>query len=249
MIDYLISVPVIDNPGKSKTSARTVVGEYNDGVGDRVVIMEKGDSNVMDNYPTGRLIGAWGGDGLPIPTAWDVDGNVTERQAIHSDYYIFRPLGNEGGKATGHLDFTKWAGMPDRNLEVDDTDPGNVIVYKYPTTNMPFTIRLEHWYRDDAWPGWNWRATMIAEDPARAITARAIGVYHDSECTNYWYTTGAFVLKDGVYQTETPAGFAINQPERPDWNLALLLGASKEGFNTLPGNADTVELNFWSTNV
>ena len=97
-------------------------------------------------------------------------------------------------------------------------------------------------------PGWGWDVVMLSDDPARDITARAIGVYSDPECTLFLYTTGAFV-QDGShgnnYYTICPAGQYTATPEQV--NFALLLGSAQEGWFNLPEGGDETQALFWSS--
>ena len=87
---------------------------------------------------------------------------------------------------------------------------------------------------------------MISNDPGRDITARAIGVYSDPECTAYLYTTGAFVDDgSGNYYTECPVG--QRQPTDAQVNFALLLGAAQEGFFNLPEGGGDADAQFWQS--
>jgi len=87
---------------------------------------------------------------------------------------------------------------------------------------------------------------MVSDDPVRDITARAVGIYSDPECTAYLYTTGAFVNEGGTYLTRCPPGQV--QPTAAQVNFALLLGSAQEGFFNIPEGAATVEALFWSKN-
>ena len=96
-------------------------------------------------------------------------------------------------------------------------------------------------------PGWGWRVDMISDDPLRDITVRAIGVYSDPECTQYLYTTGAFIDDgSGNYFTECPAGQRTGTPD-PVY-FALLWASVQEGFFQLIDEADGAEGEalFWS---
>ena len=96
-------------------------------------------------------------------------------------------------------------------------------------------------------PGWGWSVVMLSADPLRDITARAIGIYSDPECTLFLYTTGAFV-QDGShgnnFYTECPAGQRTATPEQV--NFALLLGSAQEGWFNLAEGGDETESLFWS---
>lgn len=95
-------------------------------------------------------------------------------------------------------------------------------------------------------PGWGWKVTMLSDDPVRDITARAVGVYSDAECTSYLYTTGAFVDDGGgTYFTECPVGQRTATPDQV--NFALLLGAAQEGYFNLSDGGDSTEALFWSS--
>ncbi len=96
---------------------------------------------------------------------------------------------------------------------------------------------------------WGWVVKMLSDDPARDITARAIGQYSDPEATAFLFTTGAFI-NDGkygdVFYTECPPG---NRDTNPDpVYFALLLGAAQEGIFQLDTPEDGSEATalFWS---
>ena len=95
---------------------------------------------------------------------------------------------------------------------------------------------------------WGWSVVMLSADPLRDITARAVGIYTDPECTIFEYTTGAFV-QDGShgnnYYTVCPPGNRLPAPDQV--NFALLLGAAQEGFFNLPENSGTTEALFWAS--
>ena len=97
-------------------------------------------------------------------------------------------------------------------------------------------------------PGWGWSVVMLSADPLRDITARAVGIYTDPECTIFEYTTGSFV-QDGShgnnYYTVCPPGNRLPAPDQV--NFALLLGAAQEGFFNLPENSGTTEALFWAS--
>ena len=95
--------------------------------------------------------------------------------------------------------------------------------------------------------GYGWVVEMLSADPVRDITARAIGVYSDPECTAFLYTTGAFV-QDGSHGNNfyTLCPPAQRTPTPDQVNFALLLGAAQEGFINLTEGADTLESLFWS---
>jgi len=96
-------------------------------------------------------------------------------------------------------------------------------------------------------PGWGWSVEMLSADPLRDITARAISVYSDPECTLFLYTTGAFV-QDGShgnnFYTQCPVG--QRTPTAAQVNFALLLGAAQEGFMNIPEGTEALESLFWA---
>ena len=98
-------------------------------------------------------------------------------------------------------------------------------------------------------PGvWGWTVEMISNDPLRDITARAIGVYSDPECTSYLYTTGAFIQDgshDNNFYTECPIG--QRQATDAQVNFALLLGSAQEGWFNLPEGGGDAEALFWNS--
>jgi hypothetical protein len=145
--------------------------------------------------------------------------------------------------ATGEKDTIRYQGHNERKF-VEDDKP-------YPTGNEPFTLKITRTLTlDDAWSHipWGWRVDMVSEDPSRDITARAVGIYSDPECTAYLYTTGAFVDDgSGNYYTECPVGQRKASPE-PVY-FALLLGAGQEGYFNLIDEAEGAEVTklFWAT--
>lgn len=191
------------------------------------------------------IVGSWDSEtGLRYGQTYDAEGGVigTPEHAIHPDYLEFiNPLGNRAGQATGHLDTLRWQGHPEAKFLQDDR--------RYPDTDAPFQLKIERVYHDGTDPtftieGWGWTVTMISADPVRDITARGIGVYSDPECTQYLYTTGAFINENGTYLTRCPSGQV--QPTDAQVNFALLLGSAQEGFFNLPAGSSTTEALFWS---
>jgi hypothetical protein len=196
-------------------------------------------------WPDSTIVGSWDADtGLQEGQSYDAQGDVigTPTYPVTADYTDWiRPLGNDSGRATGLLDSLRWAGHSEPKFLTDDN--------RYTATDSPFTLRItrvEH-TAPDPFPGWGWTVEMLSDDPLRDITARAVGIYSDPECTAYLYTTGAFIQDgshDNNYYTECPVG--QRQPSPDQVNFALLLGAAQEGFFNLPeGGGDTDAL-FWS---
>ena len=177
---------------------------------------------------------------------WDYDG-VAQTAIDLAAYETIRPLGNEAGQATGELVYHYVLGHAPRQLE-----PGRL----YPVTNSPFDLEIRHQQiTEGTWQGWGWRAEMHGDSGSRDPGVRAIGIYSDADCTQYLYTTGAFVQGvsawqlDGngnpltVWYTECPLGQL--RPSRGDWYIAVLYAALQEGHQTLPETQDTIRYLFW----
>lgn len=184
---------------------------------------------------------------------------------IDSDVYqeIF-PLGNyttaetgaKAGKATKHLRSLSFQGAKQEKWG-DATSP-DPILQLYPADNAPFGIEIRHKYfggnANPAWDGWGWRAQVQAGATARDIANRAIGIYYDDECTNYWYTTGKFTLSPDewngggdVYATEYNPAFltGVGAPNPTDHHHALLLGSAQEGYETLSADEQADSYLYW----
>ena len=195
------------------------------------------------------LVGSWDSDsGLQEGQSYDdsdppvVVGTPTHPATVDYLEWI-RPIGNEEGRATGILDSMRWAGHAEPKFLQDD--------YRYPETDRPFQLKLErvlHPGGEPTYPvaGWGWTVTMVSDDPLRDITARAVGIYSDPECTAYLYTTGAFINEGGTYLTRCPPGQV--QPTDAQVNFALLLGSAQEGFFNIPAGAAETEALFWTKN-
>lgn len=212
--------------------------------------------------PGDVLIGAWAHSGSQVEPL---------DQAL---YEAIRPLGNSpprdvydeggnvvgqtrGGDASSNLIYHHFAGWGQRILG-DDASEDSIARF-YPVDTQPFAIEIRHkeWTGqvDPGWNGWGWRAEILGGAGGRDPSARAIGIYSDPECTQYLYTTGAFVQGpsdwqvDGngdpltVWFTETPLGRA--NPQKEDWHIACLLGAAQEGYNTLGSGEGSVIYLFW----
>lgn len=209
-------------------------------------LVGSGGFSGWDALVSAYIIGSWDHvTGLQEGQSYDIDGITVIGAPAHpvtADYEEWvRPLGNESGRATGLLDSPRWQGHAEQKFLQDDQ--------RYKDTNAPFTLkitRVEH-VAPDPFPGWGWSVEMLSEDPLRDITARAVGIYSDPECTAYLYTTGAFV-QDGShnnnYYTECPTGQRTVTPDQV--NFALLLGSIQEGFFNLPEGSDTTEALFWT---
>ena len=172
---------------------------------------------------TSTMVGSWDSTtGLQEGQTYDEFGGVvgTPTYPVTADYATWiRPLGNSEGRATGILDSVRWQGHPEQKFLQDD--------HRYTDTDSPFTLKLERVLHPGGEPeypvaGWGWTVTMLSADPVRDITARAVGIYSDPECTAYLYTTGAFVNEGGTYLTRCPPGQV--QPTDAQVNFALLLG-------------------------
>ncbi len=168
-------------------------------------------------------------------------------------FYQIRPLGNNpDGRATKQLQYPYAAGERQRQLE-----SGRL----YPASNSPFAIAVTHkeWagQSNPTWDGWGWRAEFVV-DPSggtRNPGVRAIAIYSDEECTQYQFTTGAFVEgpsdwqmdEEGdpltVWYTETPIGRAT--PTQEPVHHAVLYASLQEGHATMwPGDEGTL-FNYW----
>ena len=193
-----------------------------------------------DPRKDGNPVSDWGGDAFVLGQ-WEPNG---EPVSMHSDYQLYRPLGNEAGVATGDLTAQGRQGWTVRYQEWDDTDPEDIKAVIYPVTNMPFQLQIERQYiDDDGFPQipHGWKVTMISEDPARDITARGIGIYDAN--WNYLYTTGAFVPDGDTYSTVCPVG--QRTADEVDVYFKLLLGSAPEGEWVLPiGTAGDIR-QFW----
>ena len=226
--EYLISVPTADVPDPLPDNSQII--EMTGYAGHRVFSDPRKDGNPISEWPvTAIILGQWDPDGKPI--------------SQHVDYQLWRPLGNDDGMATGDLTGQGRQGWAVRYQEWDEADPDNIETSIYPATNMPFKLKItrEDHTSDPTWPGWGWRVDMVSEDPARDITARAIGVYDAN--WQYLYTTGAFIDDgSGNYFTECPIGQRTADAD-PVY-FALLLGAAQEGRWVLDGI--TSESQFWS---
>lgn len=194
-----------------------------------------------DVAPAGaRVIGEWAFDGTLI----SVD---------LAAYKAIRPLGNVDGQATGVLAFQGWAGHGLRNLSVDAL---------YPPDESPFAIEVRHReFTGEAnpdWNGWGWRAEIVGDAGSRDPSARAIGVYHDEDCTDSWYTTGAFTSGPSEWQVDevgapltvwftqyNPAYLGVDTSVKQDHHHAVLLGAAQEGHSTLYANAQSASHLYW----
>jgi len=207
-------------------------------------LVGEGGQADWDALPS-TLVGSWDADtGLQEGQSYDEFGGVigTPTYPVTSDYAGWiRPLGNETGRATGILDSPRWQGHVEQKFLEDDK--------RYPDTDAPFQLKLERVYHpggEPAYPvaGWGWTVTMVSDDPLRDITARAVGIYSDPECTAYLYTTGAFINEGGTYLTRCPPGQV--QPTDAQVNFALLLGSLQEGYFNIPEGAAYGEALFWT---
>lgn len=220
-----------------------LIAEYNDGVDKKAYLTTHTD------WPASMvIIGAWDREtGLQEGQTYDVDGEIvlgTPTYALHANYLSFiRPIGNEDGRATGHLDSHRWQGMREQKF-LEDSE-------RYPATNRPFLLRITRTkILDDGFPEipWGWTVQMISDDALRDITARGIGIYSDRDATAYLYTTGAFIFNatSGFYETVCPVGQRKATPDSV--YFALLLGAAQEGIFSLDdlNEGTTVDANFWT---
>jgi hypothetical protein len=92
-------------------------------------------------------------------------------------------------------------------------------------------VQIEHkQFQDNRW---GWRATMKTASGKFQPGVRAIAIYADDKHQKYLYTTGAFILKDGVWSTEWNAGNATRQT----FYWALLWASVRETLSTLKADA------------
>jgi hypothetical protein len=187
--------------------------------------------------------------GPSVIAVWDmVDGNPVNGSVLIDDYLAIRPLGNNpDGTATYDLLYHYVLGHARRNLETG---------HEYPVSDSPFDLEIRHQQiTEGTWQGWGWRAEMHGDAGTRDPGVRAIGIYSDAECTQYLYTTGAFVQGTSAWQvddvgtpltvwyTECPLGQL--RPSRGDWYIAVLYAALQEGHQTLPESQDAIRYLFW----
>lgn len=168
----------------------------------------------------------------------------------------FNPIGTtKAGKATGELAFHSWAGAEPRHLGSNGA--------LYPDDNQPFVIEVRHKYfggnANPAWDGYGWRAEIVGLSSTRDPANYAIGVYNDPECTDYWYTTGAFSEQPSDWQTDgqgdpvqvwateyNPAFLTgTGNAEPVDTHHAVLLGSAQEGYSTLKATHPASVHNYW----
>ena len=222
------------------------------------------------------LIGGWDFDGTAVAT---VDADL---------YQQLRPLGNapprddgqggqtRGGEATGHLvmhGYLGWGLNRQQSLRQLNTEAQSApqagdysqgtLEAAYPADNQPFGIEVRHKYFEGndnpAWDGYGWRAEILGGASSRDPSARAIGIYRDPECTDYWYTTGAFseqlsewqVDEGGnpltVWATEYNPAFltGTGEPSPTVQHHSVLLGSAQEGYATLNPQDTLVRHLFW----
>ena len=234
-LDYLISVPKVDDPGVL-TGAMHLVGEY----GDNLVydMRSQDDPMLWPEFATSTLIGSW-----------DFEGVL--QGVLDPDYFVIRPIGNDDGLATSELQYSYGFGWKQRQLQ--DVPALNTTAL-YPADNQPIILTMASRWDDTAgFEGWGWIATIEFADPKRPPDARAIGIYDDA--WGYLYTTGAFVWTDTgeldaegdsifKWQTVNPAGRVTVDPE--PFNYALLFGSAQEGRMRLETESRTDY--FWEKN-
>lgn len=83
---------------------------------------------------------------------------------------------------------------------------------------------------------WGWRAEMRSQSGDFEPGVRAIGIYSDAACTQYLYTTGAFVLdtSSGRYVTEWNSGNSVKTTRY----FALLYASAQEAIGALLDTED-----------
>lgn len=201
------------------------------------------------------------GDGYtPAPAGAVViaqDGVVLNQ----AEYLAIRPLGNDAGQATGPLEFHKFMGEEQRLA--GDPLASDPIERAYPADNLPFAIEVRHKLftgnANPEWDGWGWRAEIVGGAASRDPSARAIGIYHNADDVNVWYTTGAFTQQQSAWQVDTqgqpltvwateynPAfltgtGFVTPQTT----HHACLFGSIVEGRATLRADQQSAYHEFW----
>lgn len=236
----------------------------------RCVIRVKvdGDDTILNilhtedpTLPGDSLIRGWNWAGIPIK-----EGDV-------ADFATLRSFGNElprnlydgageiigqtrGGDATGPLLAHHFSGWRQRELGTPPEIGEEAALY--PDDNLPFTLITDYyWYDQAEFSGWGFLTEwQDGEENTRLITNRAMAVYSDSDCENYLWTGGAFQLgpsrlgqldENGdplqVYFSDTPAG--QRNAEKETRHLALLFGATQEGFFSLEPSGGRVTKLFW----
>lgn len=192
--------------------------------------------------------------GGTIVGAWDADGVLDPAYPVSPAFTLLCPLGNlPDGTATGVLKAHHYQGWLQRHL--GDEAATDELAVLYPAAVVPLAIEIRHKEFFGTWSGWGWRAEILGGSDVRDPSVRAIGVYTDPECTQYEYTTGAFVIGESdwqvddegapllVWYTETPPGFAT--PDKPDWYLAVLYASIQEGHQTLAADEDAISHLYW----
>lgn len=83
---------------------------------------------------------------------------------------------------------------------------------------------------------WGWRAEMRSQSGDFEPGVRAIGIYSDAACTQYLYTTGAFILDEssGRYVTEWNSGDSAKATRY----FALLYASAQEAIGELLNTQD-----------
>ncbi len=81
---------------------------------------------------------------------------------------------------------------------------------------------------------WGWRAVMHVASSDFEAGVRAIAIYSDDQHQQYLYTTGAFVLNNGVWATEWNEGKA----NKANVHWAVLFASQQEVTGTLAADAN-----------
>ena len=188
---------------------------------------------------------------LPEPATlvgqWENNGDV-DVVAVDDYETYFQAFGNLSGEATDTLNTPGFQGHKQRHMQ-KKSDVVAGTLPQFPADKQPFALEMRHQeITEGTWQGHGWVCEMKSNDPKRDITARAIGIYSDPECTQYLYTTGAFLLEQDAegntrIYTECPLGQLKQTKE--DIYFALLLGTAKEGFATLSKDKDLTIKAFW----
>ncbi len=203
------------------------------------------------------------GDGATMMPAPPVGAVIIAQAGVVvnlSEYLAIRPLGNADGQATDSLRYHHFMG--EEQLIAGNPIAADPIEQLYPSDNLPIAIEVRHKQftgnANPEWDGWGWRAEIVGGAASRDPSARAIAIYHDAECLDYWYTTAAFTQQQSVWQTNAqdhpltvwateynPAFIGVPNDSKADVHHACLLGAAQEGHATLRATDERAYHEFW----
>ena len=94
--------------------------------------------------------------------------------------------------------------------------------------------------RIEGWQGaLGYKVELNSVNPAFTPGNLALAVYTNPNCTDYLYTTGAFVETDGIWGAVCPAG---HEPGDIDINFGLLYGAAPISCWIMPSGQDVQSL-------